>query len=48
MVSKSTKAIAFRLDISVWNVIYRRASKRGLKVSEYCKERTSVDATRKR
>jgi len=47
-ISHRTGVIATRIDIEAYNVIKRRADKRGLTVNQYCRERLTIDATRKR
>jgi len=46
--SKTTKAIATRLPVDVYDTIERRAKKRGMKPSEYVKGFITRDVRRKR
>jgi len=46
--SKTTKAIATRLPVDVYEVIERRAKRKGVKVSEYLKQFITYDTRRKR
>ena len=46
--SSKTVAIACRVSLTAWTIILRRAQRRGLKVSEYIRERLEYDALRKR
>lgn len=46
--SSKTVPIATRISVEAYTVIQRRASKRGLKVGEYIRERMEIDALRRR
>jgi len=46
--STKTVPVATRVSVKAYAVIIRRANRRGLKVSEYIRERIEIDALRKR
>lgn len=46
--SSKTVPIATRISVVAHAIILRRANRRGLKISEYIRERLEIDATRKR
>ncbi len=46
-ISHSTKPIAFRLPVEVYQVIERKARKQGLKPADWLKRRVAYDVCRK-
>jgi len=48
LASKTTKAVAFRLENVVYGKIERRAKRQGIKVSEYLRNFITTDVKRKR
>jgi len=46
--SSKTVPIACRVSTTAWAILKRMADKRGLRISEYIRERLEIDATRKR
>ncbi len=46
--SSKTDVVACRVDIEVYNILKRRAGKRGLKVNNYVRKLIEYDALRKR